>query len=314
VCNPARCVAELTILGTQSAITRPAATYALGVLMVVQRSAGGNTVYFAGDVGSSGSRLYFPYVYLGKETIAALFIVGVALLVWLRRQHGAWRDLGKRATPEFVMGTFATLYVLMTIRSSLNIGVRHLFPVIPILYLFALSEWQRIAEKVSWARHVLAALVALHVGAGLASLPHPLASYNVLAGGTENGYRIAADSNYDWGQDALRLREWMDANPDAGRVAVNLYGASGASDPRPLLGERAEPWTSERGNPAAYGIRWIAVSVNVLLNASGTPVPGEPRLAQDEYRWLKALRGVEVRDVPEPDARAGTSIFLYELR
>ncbi len=310
VCNPMRCVAELTVWGTRHEVTRPAATYALGVLMVMQRSAGGNTVYFAGDVGSSGSRLYFPYVYLGKETLPALAVVLIGLLALFAQKRGQWNEVGKSVTPELVMGTFAALYLLMTVRSSLNIGVRHLFPVVPIAYLFALGGWRAITARAPRARHVLVALLALHVLAGVLSLPHPLASYNSLAGGTRGGYRIAADSNYDWGQDALRLREWVDAHPKAGRVAVDLYGAS---DTEKLIGERAVPWTSERGNPAAYGIRWIAVSVNTLLNASGTPVPGEPRLVEDEYRWLKAMRGVAPGEVPEPDARAGASVFLYEL-
>ena len=309
-CNPLRCVAELTILASDYAVLRPAATYGLGVLMVVQRSAGGNTIYFDGEVGSSGSRLYFPYTFLGKETVPALLVlaIGLGYLAWISRSNA--KRPGFLPSAELVMGIFAVLYLASTIKSSLNIGIRHLFPVIPIAYLFALSGWRRLDARFARARHVLAALVALQVAAGISSLPYPLSYYNGFAGGTDRGYLVAADSNYDWGQDALRLRDWIDANPHVGKVAIDLFGAS---DPEALVGERAVPWASNMGSPEAYGVRYLAVSVNVLLNATGTPVPGEPRLVNDEYRWLRQLRGAGPGSIPEPDVRIGTSVFVYDL-
>ena len=47
--------------------------YFLGLLMVVQRSAGGNTTYYLGNVSASGSHLYFFVVYLIKEPLAYIF-------------------------------------------------------------------------------------------------------------------------------------------------------------------------------------------------------------------------------------------------
>lgn len=306
--SPMRYAADAAIALSGNKVTQPLGTYGLGVLMVVQRSAGGNTAYFAGQVGSSGSRLYFPLVYAAKETLPALAIVigGIALAAWSARKRGADRD----AILMLVTGTFAALYLASTLRSSLNIGIRHLFPVIPLLYLFALAGWRRAADGDRRYGYALAILVLLHVCAGILSLPYPLAAYNALAGGTKEGYLVAADSNYDWGQDALRLRSWIDANPEAGTVAVNVFGGS---DAQALLGPRAIAWWSARGNPEAYGIRWIAISSSYLLTATQPLVPLEPRRSIDEYRWLQELKGVPYGAIPEPDARAGTSIFLYRL-
>ena len=50
----------------ENKFTRPLGQYLLGTLMVVQRSAGGNTAYFLGEVTNVGSRLYFPLLYLLK--------------------------------------------------------------------------------------------------------------------------------------------------------------------------------------------------------------------------------------------------------
>jgi len=310
LCNPFRCVAELTIRAADHPVLRPAATYALGVMMVLQRSAGGNTIYFDGEVGSSGSRSYFPVVYLAKETLPALLILlgGLGCLAVTGRKR--WNEVGTRVSPELVLGAFALLYVAATLRSSLNIGIRHVFPLIPIAYLFALQGWREMTRRAPAAAYLLVALIALQVATALSSLPYPLSYYNPLSGGTAKGYLTAADSNYDWGQDALRLRDWVDRHPEAGQVAIDLFGAS---DPERLVGPRAVPWSSNRGDPLAYGVRYLAVSVNTLLNATGRPIPGEPRLVVDEYRWLRTLRSVPYGTLPPPDERIGTSVFLYRL-
>ncbi|MDO8301731.1 MAG: phospholipid carrier-dependent glycosyltransferase, partial [Sedimentisphaerales bacterium] len=62
-CALTRCPAEITIWASKNEITRPLAEYSLGVLMTIQRAAGGNSSYFLGDLSKTGSRLYFPLVF-----------------------------------------------------------------------------------------------------------------------------------------------------------------------------------------------------------------------------------------------------------
>ena len=50
--------------------------------------------------------------------------------------------------------------------------------------------------------------------------------------------------------------------------------------------------------------------------ARGQPLaPGQQRNPEDEYRWLIQLRPQSsgLGNVPQPDYRAGTSIFIYKL-
>jgi hypothetical protein len=45
------------------------------------------------------------------------------------------------------------------------------------------------------------------------SFPYYLEYYNILGGGTDNGYKVATDSNYDWGgSDVKRLAKWTRDN------------------------------------------------------------------------------------------------------
>ncbi|HCM52454.1 TPA: hypothetical protein DIS57_00630 [Candidatus Wolfebacteria bacterium] len=63
------------------------------------------------------------------------------------------------------------------------------------------------------------------------------------------------------------------------------------------------------GNPKQEGIEWFAISVNNLQSAIGNPRAGFERKPEDEYLWL-----LKEKDPHTPNARAGTSIFIYHLK
>jgi len=71
---------------------------------------------------------------------------------------------------------------------------------------------QKIWKKIG-LKHVFMTVGTLMIASVFCSFPFYLSYYNALGGGTENGYKIATDSNYDWGgSDVRRLAEWMRSN------------------------------------------------------------------------------------------------------
>jgi O-antigen ligase/TolA-binding protein len=66
---------------SEKRITQPLAEYMLGVLMVMQRSSGGNTGYFLGEVSSSGWWYYFPILFIFKEPLPSLILILLAFLL-----------------------------------------------------------------------------------------------------------------------------------------------------------------------------------------------------------------------------------------
>ena len=140
----------------------------------------------------------------------------------------------------------------------------------------------------------------------MSASPYFLSYFNEIGGGVRYGYRSVTDSNYDWGQDLIRLKKWVEQNLPAGRqvekIAVDYFGGG---DIKYYLGEKAEGWRSSRGNPADSNIDWLAVSVNTLQSATARTKNFE-RKPEDEYSWLSSY--------DQPYARVGTSIFIYRLR
>ena len=110
-----------------------------------------------------------------------------------------------------------------------------------------------------------------------------------------------------------RLGEWAKEN-GVERIAVDYFGGG---NPEHYLGPAAVPWNSEKGNPADEDIEWLAVSVNTLASAMAKPASGFQRDPSGEYAFLRA-RNADFKEgmyaVPEPDARAGTSIFIFQVK
>ena len=64
----------------QNDFLRPLGEYGLGLAMVFKRVAGGNGAYFLGEVSSEAFPLYFPTVFLIKETIPFLSLMFLAII------------------------------------------------------------------------------------------------------------------------------------------------------------------------------------------------------------------------------------------
>ncbi len=313
---------DLWLIGHR--LTRPIGQYMLGLLMVVQRAAGGNTTYFLGEVSNGGWWYYFPVAYLLKETLAlhalTALAIGIAVQEWLRRKRFAPAAWIRTHFAETTMLVFIAIYWGYSIRSPLNIGVRHVLPTFPFIYILvskqivawlhnaSVSNPQTFGEVVRelYERHIaplpryalLGLLLFWSAVTVLASFPNYLSYYNESVGGSKNGYRFIVDSNYDWGQDLKRLAQFVTVY-EIDHIALDYFGGG---SPAYYLGPRVEGWWSARGAPHGY----FAISASFREGAFGALSPGfeNARKEEDSYLWLRRYK---------PVARAGDSIFIYYL-
>jgi hypothetical protein len=371
ICHVTRCLADLNIWMAGNPVLRPFGQYMLGILMVLQRADGGNTIYFMGRVVGSGGWLYFPLLYLLKEPLPTLVIVVTALILalwwmWKTARAAHWHilprifDYVRVNITEFTMGSFIVLYWGYSMHSTLNIGIRHIIPTLPFIYILSAGVWKKwivrfdlpaTASIFTIAATMAKSMVVAFVKYGILVLllawlfcetlfaaPHFLSYFNELGGGTMNGYHYVTDSNYDWGQDLLRLRAWVDtyntcvdprttsSNPmicpaniekNLGSAPIDKIGVDyfGGGNPQYYLGKKEVNWSSSKGDPSMQGVHWLAVSVNTLEGAIQPLAEGQTRNASDSYSWLTALRPPQpgMGNVPPPDFRIGTSIFVYHL-
>jgi hypothetical protein len=142
---------------------------------------------------------------------------------------------------------------------QLNIGVRYLFTLVPLLCVWlggfagpdarvGAAAW-RGARRWAIAGAVLAALQAVEV---LAASPWYLAFFNRAIGGPGAGYSLINDSNVDWGQGLIALREELRRR---GIRRVNL-AYHGTTDPA-IYGIDYIPFM---GGDPSHESDWLAVS------------------------------------------------------
>jgi len=179
--------------------------------------AGGRPAFFMGEYSTHGWLAFFPVGFALKTTLPALALLALAAVA-LARQKSARRWY--RLAPLLV---FLVIYGAVMLTSRLNIGVRHLLPLYPVLYLLAGAVvW---LPRRRWGATVLAILLAGHAAASLSIRPHYLAYFNPLLGGPEHGYEHFVDSSLDWGQDLPGLKSWLATHARDEKTYLSYFGS-----------------------------------------------------------------------------------------
>ncbi len=260
--------------------------------------------FLAGQYSDSGWWFYFPVAFLLKTPLPSLILLGWAAGVTLwrlfKRERGSLSLLDQAALLIPGLGYFA-----IALATDINLGYRHLLPVLPFLWVWTATSlplrWPQGASARAWVRQPAVWLLAWLAVATLWIYPDFLAFFNLLAGGPENGWRMLADSNIDWGQDLNQLDDWM-AEQGVDEVWLSYFGEARPSAygiafqgldsfPPRLMNPAARPFLPDNPAPGVY-----AISVTNLL--------GVQFADHDLFAWFRER---------EPLDKLGYSLFLYEV-
>jgi len=302
---------QIVFAMNDSALLRPMANYFFGVARVFQRVAGGNVTYFLGQIDTHGFLGYFPIVFLIKEPLPILFFALFALFFSLFKivrkifepseKLKSLTNYLRTHITEFSMFVFIVLYAFTSIIGRLNIGFRHLFPILPFVYILTTKNIFEFLKKRDGERAnfpysfaVLALLAFLILGT-IAAYPSYMSYFNQAAGGSKNGYNLVTDSNADWGQDLKRLKIFLSEHPEINKIRVDYFGMANLD--YYLNGKYEKWWASKR--PVEIG--WYAISTEFLQQ--GIYFTG---ISDNEsYRWLQNKK---------PFSQVGTSILVYNIK
>jgi 4-amino-4-deoxy-L-arabinose transferase-like glycosyltransferase len=249
-----------------------------GVKDLGHHNATGHLSYLLGERGEQGWWYYY-LVGLAIRTPLPLLIAGLIGLALLSRKslhEGSWL-LGVPAV------AFLTLLAFVCAYSKINLGIRHILVLYPLLSIGA--AYVTVSLLDSSRRHALAtALVVLLIGSQVASVavthPDHVSYFNAIVGSTPERFLITAD--LDWGQDMKRLETELKRR-QIDKVAVSFYGSND-------LSRHALPGYSPL-QPNTHQNGWIAISIWRLYR-------------NEDFSWLRSYK---------PVARVGTSVNLYYI-
>ena len=292
-------------------VLKPLVQYVLGLVMVFDRVAGGNTTYFMGQVTNQSFHAYFPVLFTLKTQLSFL-IIGLTTLILAavriirRRPLAIWKHLvlySQNHLVEFVLGVFVIFYFTVAVMGNLNLGLRHILPIyIPLFVLASVAitrlSWRVARSKVKlWYTVVLGLLLAWYAGATLWISPSFLAYFNELIGGPANANAYFSDSSLDWGQDLGRFKDYL-VSHHINDAALDYFGGGqpsyyfpAGSTPHVIVWHASDkPYTGQ----------YIAVSETYLEN----DIYYAKHNGETGYVYLRDLK---------PIAKIGYSIYLYKL-
>jgi hypothetical protein len=276
--------------------------------------------YLRGEWAEHGWWYYYLWALAVKVPLGTwcLVLLALGVTVFGRAYNPVQRDEMVVLAPGLAILTFVSS------QTGFSVHSRYILPALPFFFIWT-SKVARAFVKETGARLIcrsgpdgaegkrkrspfsrgvaVLSIVALawSVASSLWGYPHGLSYFNELTGGPRGGGEHLLDSNIDWGQDLLYLKEWLDRHPDVKLDGLAYYG----SYPATVVGIPAAPYPP-RG-PDAGSIHhdsaralghigpqpgWHALSVSCIYSRD------------HEYRYFRQF---------QPLASAGYSIYVYHI-
>lgn len=257
----------------------PAPELLAGIRQLAAHNDTGHPSYLFGQISRHGWWYYWFVVLAIKTPVAflSLGVVGVAIALVQRRRQVDWRFIAP------VLGAVGVLLVAML--GSIDIGVRHILPIYPLLAISAagaaMTLWRQRPGAVAM-RTAIALLVLWQVVDAARAYPGFLADFNEIAG--KDPSRVLVDSNLDWGQDLRELADTLQAR-DVTSLTLFYFGTT-------PVGAFVLADTVRIGG-AGPATGWIAASRTYLAGAYAPC-----------FTWLRDYT---------PVASIGSSMLLYHI-
>ncbi len=285
--------------GVEVAVPLPASFYPYSLWQTFQAIESEAKVgYLWGETSRGGWWYYFPVTLAVKTSLPLLILAFLGTAMALKKV--GWR-------PTAVLWLPVVLFLALAMVGNITIGYRHILPVVPFLIMLASYAGNWVIGRGRGKNYRITQLLILllllwHAVGTLLLFPHQEAFFNELVGGPSGGGRVLSDSNLDWGQDLLALRDVMAAR-GIEEVYLSYFGTA---------------------VPEQYGIHYRPLPGYLRFTADAesnsynpyTPPPGWYAISQSSLHMGLVLQNNDLYAYfqgQEPAARAGYAINLYQV-
>ncbi|MDX6611425.1 MAG: hypothetical protein QOD75_611 [Blastocatellia bacterium] len=290
------------IVGIRFLMTVLPTYYVFGLYTVVIHNRLGHPSYLLGQHGNMGWWYYFPVAFALKTSLPFLF-TSVGALIW-----SLWRVVAKRERQFLGLLLPTALYLAISMTGHINIGVRHIAPVFPFLFLLGGAGLDRLLQaerRAKLARVLVVVLLGWMVLDTVRAYPDYMSFTNQLTLGRP-GWEVLSDSNVEWGQDVGALARYLKQHGER-QVCGALSGGWATLE---MYGVQLVDFAPT--DPRLSRTRYVAVGAGFL---NGSTVPGGLRDENDEVLSEEQRRDFfAVYRTAAPEAVFGNSIYLYRVK
>ncbi len=268
----------------------PAWQFFNGIAETEYHGARGHESWLLGEYRTDGWWYFFPVVVAVKTPIAFLLLCCIGYF------RLALQSVAKIRWQEWVPGICVPVILLICMTSRIDMGVRHILPIYPLLAMVAGLGLARLFQA-GRARKAAAAwglvLAFWLVVSSVWAHPDYLAYFNELASGKPEW--VLAESDLDWGQDLQRLSNKL-KELGVKEVSLAYFGTVDLTRHGLPAIKRLPAYRRTTG--------WVAISLHVMT-ISAAAIQKAQRTPMSPVSWL----GEET-----PVTRVGKSIDLYYVR
>jgi hypothetical protein len=182
--------------------------------------------YLRGEWKHGGWWYYSLCATVVKVPVGLLVLAFVTLVLTGRQFWRAWQQ-GELASVMFddlvLLAPGVCVLALVSSQTGFNHHFRYVLPALPFLFVWIgkLGRWFEGPHRAG--QLVVLGMLGWAVASSLWVYPHSLSYFNELAGGPAHGNRHLHNSNIDWGQDLVYLKEWLDRHPEVKRIGIAPY-------------------------------------------------------------------------------------------
>lgn len=250
--------------------------------------------YLLGEHSLKGWWYYYIIAFFIKNPEPLFIIFLLSAVIWI----GNKRKNPDKITVFCIWVPFMSYLLYFSFFTHIPIGIRYILPMFPFLFLASGYLFNEFTLAHKGIKAMLIILIVSYLFISLSVFPRYLSYFNMVSGGSQNGYRWLIDSNLDWGQSLPSLKKYMDEN-SINEIKLGYFG---------------------RVDPAIYGINYTlaerdpsqgvyAISINFLVGRPYYLLKDNKRELLyidmnyfDKYRYLK------------PSAIVDNSIYIFDLR
>ena len=252
----------------------PAPSYLLGIAGIVRSHREPYRHYALGKWTSETQWYYYILSFTIKMTIPFLLLFFLRALFFKKIRNVSGHE-------NWVILLPTAAVILVTFIDTTAVGIRYLFPVLPLLFVW-IGGLARLAARSNAWRLGLLFLTTANALLVLPMFPNYLSYFNSFAGGMRGGHRLVRGSDADWGQGLKELKRYMEkeAIPE---ITLEYFGSA---------------------DPTFYGIRYEELS-NVESKIPSNKVYAVSVFYLEHAEWTRDSK---------PVAFVGGSLFIYDFR
>jgi len=271
-------------------------TYKFGLEKLQNHEQVGHVAYLLGNISQFGFWYYFPLTFIFKTPLLTIVLLILAIIIFLRKFFSKLALINKKQNiikkisaaikiitlAEWMIIIFPIFYMVVSMINHINIGVRHILPIYPFIFIFIainifgnnFNPWHNKIKILSIC------LIFLYAINSLLVYPEYLSYFSRIIGNSSNGYKYLLDSNVDWGQNLKKLKKYLDDNNIKDPIVLCYFGTG---DPNYYKINNLPMEGQKKG--------WIAISIQHIIMLP-------------KYQWFLSY---------EPIAKIGNGIYLYKL-